>query len=58
MWVYNMVTLNCIAENSFWVFKLDLIEIRIEQLRADRGNSAGCITLITMGGEGTIVGLC
>ena len=38
MCVHNMVTLNCVVENSFSVFNLVLIEIIIEQLRADSGN--------------------
>ena len=58
MCVYNMVTLNCIVENCFWVFNIDLIAILIEQLRADSGNSAGRITLMIMECEGTIAGLC
>ena len=58
MCVYNMVTLNCIVENNFWVFNIGLIEIFIEQLKADSGNSAGCITLMVMEGESTIAGLC
>jgi len=53
-----MVTLNCIVENYFWVFNVDLIEILIEQLRADSGNSAERITLMLMECEGTIAGLC
>ena len=58
MCIYNMITLNCIVGNSFRVFNLDLIEILIEQLRADSGNSARCITLITVEGESTTAGLC
>jgi len=56
--VYNMVTLNCRVGNCFWVFNIDLIEMFIEQLRADSGNSAGCITVMVMEGEGTVAGLC
>jgi hypothetical protein len=58
MCVYNMVTLNCIKENISWIFNRDLFEILIEQLRADSGNSAGYITLVTVEGESTTAGLC